>query len=184
MCKEQLDEHKEGVFVCEFGDVYSRYEISYDAETGKWFQHEYHYGVIDIDDERDYGVSEVDKKYVIRKLVDEEELRQLIRYYKELDAEPIMPDILKRLQGHIGAYPHINGTGFLETPRYIYYLFQNDDYAICTENRFYSMSLNGSWHLDYSVINRIIEEKDTVLRYQYDYLDKMWKAYPFQREQR
>ncbi len=183
MCSEQFDENNKSVqYIFDFGDVYSKYEIYYDSETGRWFKHEYHYGVIDIDEERDYGVSEVDKEYVIRHLVEEGDLRSLVRYYKELDVETRLPNLLEGMRRRADA--HINGTGFLETRGYGYFLFQNGDYAICTYHGLYSISRWGSCNLDYSVINRIIKEKDTVLFYQYEHPEKEWICHPFWGERR
>ena len=182
MGKEAFDENKEGVrYIYSFGDAYSKYEIYYDMETWKWYKHEYHYGSLD-GDEYDYGIHEVDKRYVIRNMVDENELRKLLRYYKELDAEILLPNILGDLCVRNGAYPHITGTGFLETLHYIYYRFQNGDYAIYSLHGFYSTSCHEN--LDYSVVSRIIKEKDTVVFYQYSYPDKSWESFPLLGERR
>ena len=72
MCAEQFDENKESVrYVCRSGGGYAWGYIYYDSETGKWYEHSYHCGSIDLAEDYDDGVSAIeDKKYVLITLIE------------------------------------------------------------------------------------------------------------------
>lgn len=176
MDKVVLDENKESVvYVCSSGGGYGWGEIYYDSETQKWYEHKYHCGSVDLSEDHDDGVFETDKKYVIRTLVEKNELFTLIRFYKELDAKNLLPDILAYLQASHSDYIYIYH--FLKAKHHEYYRFQNGDDAVYFSNVYYSVTNDGKSNVDYSVVDRIIKEKDTVLFSKYSFREERWVHY-------
>lgn len=169
-------------YICSSGGGYGWGDIYYDSKTEKWYEHNYHCGSVDLSEDHDDGVSETDKKYVIRTLIEKNELFTLIRFYKELDAKNLLPEILTYLQDSHGTY--IDRYDFQGTQYYKYYCFQNGDYAIYFSDVYYSTTNDGKGDVDYSVVDRIIKEKDTVLFSEYNFREERWVYYSLSGELR
>lgn len=156
------------------GGGYGWGHIYYDSETGKCYEESYHCGCVDLSEDHYDGVAEKDKKYVVETLIEKNELLKLIEFYKELDVGKLLPCVLADLQkSHDGPFPKCNIIcDFQEIARYCkyysYFYFQNGDYAICADHysgrgEYYSPTYDGKYKVDFSVVDRIIKEKDTVL---------------------
>lgn len=175
MSTEQFDENKESVYsVCSTGGGYGWGTILYDSETGKWYEHMYHCGSVDISEDYDDGIREVyEKKYVLDQLIKKNNLHGLIKYYQVLDAETNLCEVIENLQKSHGGY--LRAARYLESPYHIYYRFANGDYCVWSSDVFYSHNNDGECTVDYYVINRILKEKDTVRVCKYHFGDKKWK---------
>lgn len=172
------------------GGGYGWGEIYYDSETGKCYEESYHCGCVDLSEDHYDGVAEKDKKYVVETLMEKNELLTLIEFYKELDVRKFLPCVLADLQkSHDGPFSKCNIIcSFQETARYCkyfsYFYFQNGDYAICadhcsgrSEGEYYSPTYDGKYKVDFSVVDRIIKEKDTVLFSKYIIEKNRWECY-------
>lgn len=174
MSIEQFDENKESVYgVCSTGGGYGWGTILYDSETGKWYEHLYYCGSVDICEDHDGGIEEInDKKYVIKAVIKRNELHQLIKYYKELDVESNLDEALEDLQKAHGGY--LNSSRWLESPYHIYFRFANGDYSVWFSDVFYSPDDDGKCSVDYYAAKRILKEKDTVRFYKFNFGNNKW----------
>lgn len=172
------------------GGGYGWGEIYYDSETGKCYEESYHCGCVDLSEDHHDGVAEKDKKYVVETLMEKNELLTLIEFYKELDVRKFLPCVLADLQkSHDGPFSKYNIIcSFQEIAHYCkyfsYFYFQNGDYAICadypsgrSECKYYSPTYDGKYKVDFSVVDRIIKEKDTVLFSKYIIEKNRWECY-------
>lgn len=172
------------------GGGYGWGEIYYDSETGKCYEESYHCGCVDLSEDHYDGIAEKDKKYVVETLMEKNELLTLIEFYKELDVRKFLPCVLADLQkSHDGPFSEYHIICSLqEIARYCkyfsYFYFQNGDYAICadypsgrSECEYYSPTYDGKYKVDFSVVDRIIKEKDTVLFSKYIIEKNRWKCY-------
>ena len=175
MSAGQFDEKKESaIFVCGSGGGYAWGEIFYDSETGKWYEHSYHCGSVDLAETHDDGVSEItDLKIVLIAVISRNAIPELLQFYDELNVKDLLDDVLKARQRLYGEY-NIDNTGFQETPYYQYYRFQNGDYAIYFSGEYYNPGRDGKFRVDFSVVSRILKEQDTVSYYRYDFSNKTW----------
>lgn len=171
---EQFDENKKSaIFVCSSGGGYGWGEIYYDSETGKWYEHSYHCGSVDLAETHDDGVSEIkDKLYVVSEMIKKNAIPELLQFYDELGVKNLLSDVLKEVQrSHYGC---LEKSGFKEITYYKYYRFHNGDYAIYFSGKYYCLGRDGKFWADCSVVSRIINEQNTVSYYQYDFSNKTW----------
>lgn len=174
----QFDEKKEStIFICASGGGYGWGEIFFDSETGKWFEHSYHCESVDLAETHDDGVSEItDLEIVLEAVIRKNAIPELLLFYDELHAKDLLTDVLKEMNSSYGEY-HIDNTGFQETPYYQYYRFQNGDYAIYFSGEYYNPGRDGKFRVNFSVVSRILKERDTVSYYQYDSANKTWERF-------
>ena len=155
--------------ICTFSESYTTEELWFDETTKRFSIKRFHRGVID-DEERYDGEIPVESSLALKKMIAYNELRTVLRYYNELCAEKALSVVLSELNAHSA----INDHGLMADPNLKYYEISENEYAIYYEKTFF----NDKGVADFSVVRRILENKESVICCEYDYFKNTWVCTP------
>lgn len=69
--------------------------------------------------------------------------------------------------------------GFLADKLCVYYKISEKEYAVYYEKTFFSVTDQGKGVADFTVVRRILENRETVICSQYNYSREEWAHFPF-----
>ena len=151
--------------ICTFSESYTTEELWLDEKTKSFSIKRFHRGLID-DEERYDGETPVESGFALQKMIEYNKLSAVLQYYNELRAELYLDEVLLRLKAHSAIYDF----GFMADKNLKYYKISENEYAIYYEKTFF----NDKGMADFSVVRRILENKESVIYCEYDYFKNAW----------
>ena len=148
--------------ICVFGESYTTEELWFDDEVNQFSIKQYHWGVVD-DEEHYDGETEVDTFTVLKKMIAYNKLREVLRYYNELEAERNLDAVLQSMEQK----SWIRNYDLLADGHCKYYEISEKEYAIYYEKTFFSVTDHGEGVADFTVVRRILENRETVIYSEY-----------------
>ena len=156
--------------ICVFSESYTTEELWFDDETNQFSIKQYHWGVID-DEEHYDGENVTDTFNALKMMILYNKLHEVLQYYNELQVAHNLDAVLSTMTQK----SWIRNYEFLADKHCKYYKISEKDYAIYYEKTFFTVTDQGKGIADFTVVRRILENKETVIYYsEYDYSQNTW----------
>ena len=156
--------------ICVFSESYTTEELWFDDETNQFSIKQYHWGVID-DEEHYDGENVTDTFNALKMMISYNKLHEVLQYGNELQVAHNLDAVLSTMTQK----SWIRNYEFLADKHCKYYKISEKEYAVYYEKTFFTVTDQGKGIADFTVVRRILENKETVIYYsEYDYSQNTW----------
>ncbi len=158
------------------GGSYCWSDYYYDRSTGRFFEESYHCGSIDLCEEFYDGKEEVSKDEIIRVLVANAVFGTLFKYNKEVCLSSLLNNVLEKLEKETWVFEEKDESSIKSNERYYYFVYKDETVAIYDNySRKYVITPKSVDRTLSSIVNKLIDNRDSVTVWRYDYQNKMWE---------
>ena len=159
--------------ICEFYESYSREELWFDDKINQFSLRLNCWGAVD-DEEHCVGTQETDAFNALKMLISYNYLDIVLQYSSQLQVAQNLDAVLSAMTPRT----ELRMDGYLADELCMYYKISEKEYAVYYENTFFSVTGQGKGIADFTVVRRILENRETVKRSQYNYFREEWTHFP------
>lgn len=161
--------------ICEFGGGYGWDVLCYNKRRAQFSMEHYYCGSVDMCEDHYAGGDEISASVALYHLVKEECLQVILKYEKELNVAQNLNNVLESMTAK--SWVHNPDSFLMEADMsFRYYEIVENEHAVYYEGTWFSVKNGKEACVDFSVVSRILEKKDSVKLHYYSYLTKCWKT--------